>query len=178
MHWTNIPLILISIILYSCDLHEADFNNPLDTEAAVKKNIYPPAFVFFPDSVATTIGGSIAINIFAMEIENVGMAQIEVNYDPNKLSVSSVSKGSLFQGENQPFFIYDDDENGHLTIYTTYLGPDAVFVSGTGDIALLVFTTRSSGQTTVSIGSESILLDPDAKQITLNGYGQSVINVQ
>ena len=117
------------------------------------------------------------VEVYAMEIKNVGMAQIEVHYDPAKLTVTSVAQGSLFQGGNQPFFITEDDSNnGILTIFITYLGPSGKAIEGTGDIALIHFKPRSTGNTEFRISQESILLDPDANTITLNGYGKGMID--
>ena len=70
---------------------------------------------------------------------------------------------------------YEDDGSGVLTIYVGYLGPDGNSVSGTGKIANIVFSTLSAGQSEVSISNSSRILDPDAKAITLNGYGKGTI---
>ena len=63
-------------------------------------------------------------------------------------------------------------------VYVGYLGPDGNSVSGTGNIANIVFSTLSAGQSEVSISNSSRILDPDAKAITLNGYGKGVIDAQ
>ena len=103
---------------------------------------------------------------------------LSINYDQNKVSVGSVAKGELFQGGNQPFFHFEDDGSGVLTIYVGYLGPDGNSVSGTGNIANIIFNTLSAGQSQISISSTSRILDPDAKAITLNGYGKGTIDAQ
>ena len=151
--------------MISCELHEGIFDNPLDLEAAEAKGIYPPALVFFPNNAEVAIQDTVEVEVYAMKIENVGMAQIEVHYEANKLSVESVAQGSLFQGGNQPFFI-------------TYLGPNGKAIEGTGDIALIRFKPRSMGFTEFRISQESILLDPDANAITLNGYGKGIIDAR
>ena len=97
--------------MISCELHEGIFDNPLDLEAAEAKGIYPPALVFFPNNAEVAIQDTVEVEVYAMKIENVGMAQIEVHYEANKLSVESVAQGSLFQGGNQPFFITENDSN-------------------------------------------------------------------
>ena len=142
------------------------------------KGISPPALVFYPDIITTTAGGSAATSVYALDISGVGLAEIVINYNQNKVSVGSVAKGELFQGGNQPFFHYEDDGSGVLTVYIGYLGPDGNSVSGTGNIANIVFSTLSAGQSEVSISSSSRILDPDAKAITLNGYGKGTIDAQ
>ena len=178
MRWTRALLTPIIIAFLGCELSDGVFENPLDREVASSKGISPPALVFYPDVVTTTAGGSAATSVYALDISGVGMAEIVINYNQNKVSVGSVAKGELFQGGNQPFFHYEDDGSGVLTVYIGYLGPDGNSVSGTGNVANIVFSTLSAGQSEVSISTASRILDPDAKAITLNGYGKGTIDAQ
>jgi len=179
LRWTKLLLTPILLVFLGCELTDGVFENPLDREVASSKGISPPALVFYPDIVTTTAGGSAAISVYALDISSVGMAEIAINYNQNKVSVGSVTKGELFQGGNQPFFHYENDEtSGLLTVYIGYLGPDGNSVSGTGNITNIVFNTLSAGQSEVSISTSSKILDPDAKAITLNGYGKGTIDAQ
>ena len=166
------------LIMVSCELSEPVFENPLDREVASNKGIEPPALVFYPDVITTNTGSSAATSVYAMDIEDVGMAEIKISYDPNKVSISSVAKGDLFQGGNQPLFITEDNENGLLVIYVGYLGPNGDSISGTGNVANIVFSTISAGQSQVAISSSSKILDPNANEIKLNGYGEGLIDAQ
>ena len=178
MRWTRALLTPILLVFLGCELSDGVFENPLDREVASSKGISPPALVFYPDVVTTTAGGSAATSVYALDISGVGMAEIVINYNQNKVSVGSVAKGELFQGGNQPFFHYEDDGIGVLIVYVGYLGPDGNSVNGTGNIANIVFSTLSAGQSEVSISNSSKILDPDAKAITLNGYGKGTIDAQ
>jgi hypothetical protein len=178
LRWNKLLLTPIIIAFLGCELSDGVFENPLDREVASSKGITPPALVFYPDFVTTTAGGSAATSVYALDISGVGMAEIIINYNQNKVSVGSVAKGELFQGGNQPFFHYEDDGSGVLTVYIGYLGPDGNSVSGTGNIANIVFSTLSAGLSEVSISTSSRILDPDAKAITLNGYGKGTIDAQ
>ena len=178
MRWTKLLIAPILLVFLGCELSDGVFENPLDREVASENGITPPALVFYPDVVTTTAGGSAATSVYALDISGVGMAEIVINYNQNKVSVGSVAKGELFQGGNQPFFHYEDDGSGVLTVYIGYLGPDGNSVSGTGNIANIVFNTLSAGQSEVSISNSSRILDPDAKAITLNGYGKGTIDAQ
>ena len=178
MRWTKAFLTSFFLVFLGCELTDGVFENPLDREVASSKGIIPPALVFYPDVVTTTAGGSAATSVYALDISGVGMAEIVINYNQNKVSVGSVAKGDFFQGGNQPFFHYEDDGSGVLTVYIGYLGPDGNSVSGTGNIANIVFSTLSAGQSEVSISTSSRILDPDAKAITLNGYGKGTIDAQ
>jgi hypothetical protein len=178
LRWTRALLTPILLAFLGCELSDGVFENPLDREVASENGITPPALVFYPDVVTTTAGGSAATSVYALDISGVGMAEIVINYNQNKVSVGSVAKGELFQGGNQPFFHYEDDGSGVLTVYIGYLGPDGNAVSGTGNIANIVFSTLSAGQSEVKISQSSRILDPDAKAITLNGYGKGTIDAQ
>ena len=163
----------------ACELHDPVFDNSLDLEVAAKKGIYPPAIVLFPNHLDGNVGTMAEIQVYALKVDNVGMAQIAVYYDPGKLAVESVAQGSLFQGGNEPFFLTDNDpQNGVLTIYITFLGPAGNSVGGTGDIALINFKPSSTGRAEINISQESILLDPNAKEIVLKGYGEGIIDVR
>jgi len=179
LRWTKLLLTSLLSVFLGCELSDGVFENPLDREVASENGITPPALVFYPDVVTTTAGGSAATSVYALDISGVGMAEIVINYNQNKVSVVSVAKGDFFQGGNQPFFHYEvDGDSGLLTIYVGYLGPDGNAVSGTGNIANIVFSTLSAGQSEVSISTASRILDPDAKSITLNGYGKGTIDAQ
>ena len=59
------------------------------------------------------------------------------------------------------WFYYEDDADvGQIDIYAGFLGVDSASVSGTGNLASLVFTTLVSGQSTVSFTTESRFADP------------------
>ena len=164
--------------MVGCELSDPVFENPLDREVASNKGIEPPALVFYPDVITANTGSSAATSVYAMDIEDVGMAEIKISYDPNKVSISSVAKGDLFQGGNQPLFISEDDENGLLTIYVGYLGPNGDSVSGTGNVANIVFSSISAGQSQIEISRDSKILNPNANEIKLNGYGLGLIDAQ
>ena len=178
MRWTRPLLSSILILFLGCELSEGVFENPLDREVASSNGISPPALVFYPDIITTNAGAGAPTSVYAMDISGVGMAEIEINYDPNKVSVGSVAKGELFDGGNPPFFHYEDNSSGSLIIYVGYLGPNGNSISGTGNIANIIFNTLSAGQSQIAISSTSRILDPDAKAITLNGYGKGTIDAQ
>ncbi len=178
MRWTKPLLSSILIFILGCELSEGVFENPLDREVASNNGIFPPALVFYPDVITANAGVGAPTSVYAMEISGVGMAEIEINYDPNKVSVGSVAKGDFFDGGNLPFFHYEDDSAGSLIIYVGYLGPNGNSISGTGNIANIIFNTLSASQSEISISSTSRILDPNAQSLTLNGFGKGTIDAQ
>ncbi len=158
---TNV--LLISALLLSCDIPEETFT--------------PPAIVFFPDKIETKLGEYFLLDVYALELDSVGGAQIEINYNASSLSVSAVSKGNFFQGGNDPIFV-SENNNGKLVIYVTYMGPEGATVSGTGNIATIAFLANIRGKTTLTISDTSVLLDKDANPIQINGLGQGVVGAK
>ena len=74
--------------------------------------------------------------------------------------------------------VENDGDNGILHINTFYLGPENLSVSGTGDLAMVVFNTKLPGQSVLQYMSESELADPDDNPIEIKGFGEGVIDAQ
>jgi len=176
LRWIKQYIILIGFLFISCEIVEPELDNPLDTEASAEKGVAPPALVFFPDNVSTNTGGNAVVNIYALEVENVAGIVVKVNYDNSKLNVSSVSPGSFFSDSQNPIFISEDNQ-GTLDIYSFYMGSDKV-KSGTGPIAVIIFTTKVPGSSQLSIVQGSELLDENDVNIEIKGLGKGVVNAQ
>ena len=114
------PVVSLTLFAFlGCELSEGLFENPLDREVASAKGIEGPALVFYPDKVTTSTGSSAAVSVYAMDIIDVGMAEITINYDPNKILVSS-----RFQGVSEwesPFLCMRMTTTRSTDIYITYL---------------------------------------------------------
>ena len=125
MRWIKAQSLLLLFVLLGCriEVHDATYDNPFDLDANKEKGIIPPALIFSPSRVKTTVGGSATMDIFALEVSGVGGVHAQVNYDATKLSVSSVTSGSFFSSTQSPIFIYEDNY-GTLDVYVSYLGPE------------------------------------------------------
>ena len=176
MRWIK-PVIAIFILgLLSCELGEVDLNNPLDTVANAEKGINPPALVFSPSSVNTSVGGNAIFRVYAQEVTGVAGIHAKIQYDNTKLTVSDVSPGTFFSSTQPPIFIYEDNA-GVLDIFTFYMGSDKT-KDGTGDVALITFRPTLAGQSQVQFSAESELLDPQDVPIEIRGLGTGVVNAQ
>ena len=180
MIWIRTSLLVSILVLTSCDIGEvptASLNNSLDAESAAQEGIDIPALVFFPDNISTGLGGSVAFELFIMEVENLTGASIKLKYDSASLELSSVNVGTFFTGGNSPIFLFENDsDNGIIHINTFYLGPDSLSVSGTGDLAMVVFNTKLPGQSLLQYMSDSELAGPDDNPIEIKGFGEGVID--
>ena len=177
-HNYGLPLRLISyiavfsLVLMSCEIVEPVYENTLDLD-----NNSPPGLLFTPEVSSTTLGGSTAVTLYALEVESIAGVRARIQYDNTKLTVSTVSAGSFFTGSQAPVFIYDDNGSGILDIYSFYMGSDRI-KTGTGDIALIVFSTKLPGNASIELTSESELLDENGELIPIQSFGSGVISAQ
>ena len=182
MRWIKYPLSATVLLSFACDIGEVPdlgLTNPLDSETAAETGMSTPALVFFPDSVSVSLGLSVPTKVYAMEVENLGVAHVQFSYNPDLLSVTSITAGDFFQGSQDPIFLVEDDaEAGTIDIYTSFLGAEATSVSGTGSLAVITFSTKAAGKTILEYSTDSILLDPDSNPIDIKGYGEGVIDAQ
>lgn len=154
-------------------------DNPLDLESAEEIGLQTPALVFFPDSVSVSLGLSVPTKIYAMKVANLGMAYVQVSYDKDLLSVTSIAAGEFFKGNQDPIFLYENDtESSTIDIYTSFLGTDSTYVSGTGSLAVITFNTKAAGKSKLEYSSDCLLLDPDSNPIEIKGFGEGVIDAK
>ena len=174
-----IPITLLLFFLLSCSTPTKFNGNPLDPEEAAEQGFSTPALVFFPAEVSTVLGGSFTLNVFAMEVDNITGSFIQISYDKTKLSLLSLNQGDFYAVTSELWFYYDDDaEAGLIDIYSGFLGVDSASVSGTGQLASLVFTTLVGGESTVSFTTESKFADPQNNPIEILGFGECVVDAQ
>ena len=152
------------------------FTNPLDPVTAEETGFETPAVVFFPATATTSVGGGVTLDIHAMEVDSIAGSHIQVSYNKAKLTLLSLSQGSFYDGAPEMLFYYEDDTNvGLIDIYSGFLGVDSASVSGTGQLASMVFTTISAGVSTVSFTVLSEFVDPHDNPIEILGYGSSEV---
>ena len=152
------------------------FTNPLDPVTAEETGFETPAVVFFPATATTSVGGGVTLDIHAMEVDSIAGSHIQVSYNKAKLTLLSLSQGSFYDGAPEMLFYYEDDTNvGLIDIYSGFLGVDSAYVSGTGQLASMVFTTISAGVSTVSFTVLSEFVDPQDNPIEILGYVTSEV---
>ena len=174
-----IPITLLLFFILSCSTPTEFNGNPLDPEEASEQGFSTPALVFFPATVNAVLGGSFTLDVYAMEVVNNAGSYIHVSYDKTKLSLLSLIQGDFYAGAPELLFYYEDNADaGQINIYSGFLGVDSASVSGTGQLASLVFTTLVGGQSTVSFTTESKFADPQNNPIQILGFGECVVDAQ
>ena len=173
-------VIACTILFTSCTNDVAGtshvFTNPLDPVTAEETGFFTPAVVFFPATATTSVGGGVTLDIHAMEVDSIAGSHIQVSYNKAKLALLNLSQGSFYDGAPEMLFYYEDDTNlGLIDIYSGFLGVDSSSVSGTGQLASMVFTTISAGVSTVAFTDASEFVDPKDIPIEILGYGISEV---
>jgi len=152
------------------------FINPLDPVTAEETGFLTPAVVFFPATATTSVGGGVTLDIHAMEVDSIAGSHIQVSYNKAKLALLNLSQGSFYDGAPEMLFYYEDDTNlGLIDIYSGFLGVDSSSVSGTGQLASMVFTTISAGLSIVTFTVLSEFVDPQDNTIEILGYRVSEV---
>ena len=165
-------MIVASLLYTSCDLIEPEFDNPLDVQ-----NNEPPALLISPEDYTSSIGQSVDISVYALEVEGIAGMRAQINYDDTMLKILKVTAGTFFDSNESPLFVHDDDGRGRLDVYSVFMGSDKQ-VSGTGNIAVITFQVISNGETVVEVSNGSQLLDSSGNPIIIQSYGQGVIRAQ
>ena len=98
-------ILLILILLLSCEVPTEVYENPLDEEASLEEGIETPALVFFPDEINVNTGETFTVSVFALDVENVAGAYINLDYDQNKLLLMAINPGTFFSDLQDPLIL-------------------------------------------------------------------------
>jgi hypothetical protein len=174
----QVPYLMV-LILLACEIPEQIYEDPLDLDYNAGLGIYPPALIFSPDQLTVNSGTNTTLKVYALEVNKVAGAHVQIKYDKNKVQLSSVSQGDWLVdgGQNPVFFFQNDAANGTLDIYYSVLG-DSENLSGSGVVAYTIFNISAPGESTIQITNATKIVDKDNQEIQLNGLGEVVINAQ
>jgi len=168
----NLTLIVGALMFVSCDLIDPTFENVLDVQ-----NNDPPALLFSPEEYTASVGEEVAVNLYALEVENVAALQAQILYDKDRLEIVSIGPGTFFDSNDSPLFVTDTSNPGRLDVYSVFLGSSKE-VSGTGDLATIVFRVIAAGDAYLEVSGDSELLNKASQPIALKSLGIGVIRAQ
>ena len=171
-------ILLILILLLSCEVPTEVYENPLDEEASLEEGIETPALVFFPDEININTGETFTVSVYALDVENVAGAYINLDYDQNKLLLMAINPGTFFSDLQDPLYFTETENSGTIELYTIFLGTDSTSVSGTGSFMNIVFSASASGTSSLIYSTDCELADPDDNPIEIKGFGEGVVNAQ
>ncbi len=171
-------LLLILLLFIACEIPTDTNDNPLDIEAAMEDGIDTPALVFFPDEVTVNAGETFTVSVYALNVEDVAGAYINIDYDKNKLLLMTINPGTFFSDLQDPLYFTETENSGTIELYTAFLGADSSSVSGTGSFMSIVFSASASGVSSLTYGTNCELADADGNAIEIKGFGSGVVNAK
>ena len=171
-------LLLIVFLFIACEIPTDTNDNSLDIEAANEEGMETPALVFFPDEINVNTGETFTVSVFALDVENVAGAYINLDYDQNKLLLMAINPGTFFSDLQDPLYFTETENSGTIELYTIFLGADSTSVSGTGSFMSIVFSASAGGVSSLTYSPDCELVDPDDNPIEIKGFGFGVVNAQ
>ena len=122
-------------------------------------------------------GDEIEVKVYAVFVPDVAGIHAQIQYDANKVDILSVTSGEFFKRSQKPIFVFDDDEEGILDIYTFFMSNEMT-TEGIGGIASIDVRLKSPGESELKITTKSELLDPEDTEIPIKGFGKGIINAK
>lgn len=109
-------------------------------------------------------------------------AELDINFDENLLTANSISPGGFFSDPEQ-ITPEIDNQNGNIH-YSLFIAPGGSPASGNGQLAVISFTTKTSGTANIQItpqtligavgeGGQNALLNTPSLNITIGSGGSS-----
>jgi len=134
-------------------------------------------FMFDPPTLSQAKGSTFTVNVMLSGGQNVYSVPVQLNYDPNQLSVVNVSNGGFLSQDGQAVALVhrDDPATGTLQITATR-PPGAGGVSGQGAVVTLTFMAKGAGQSALTI-TRGGARDPAMQPIAMSG-AQAAITIQ
>lgn len=168
-------LVLVTVVLFIIALRSSNqpsTQQPTPSQVmqqAVPTSVAHSVLTLSPNPVIVAPGqqGSVNVNIDTAD-NNVTAVQLEIAYDPNVVSNVQVAPGPLF---SNPVVLINKNsvQNGRMT-YAFGIAPNQQTVQGTGVVAMVTFTAKSS-----AVGKQSQLALLPTTLVTARGIASSVL---
>jgi len=116
-----------------------------------------PALIFLPRRQIATQGQSVEFEIIAEEVNELTASEFVLVFDPSIATIDSINAGSMFKF-NQDFIFYHkiDNATGSADLLIGLLGGNEPGFSGTGSLAKIYLTKKTTTETTIIFdGSET-----------------------
>ena len=114
-----------------------------------------------------------------MEVNELSGAHIQINYERQKINISSVISGELLKSTTEPFFNYNNDTlAGILDIYTTsYVLYSLQTGSKTGSLANIEIRANVPGKIIIQYTDSTEFVDQNDNPIIIKSKLPGVIDV-
>lgn len=116
-----------------------------------------PSLIFLPRRHIATQGQSVAFEIIAEEVDDLTATEFVLRFDQNLVTIDSINTGSMFKF-NEDFIFHKkiDNTSGSANLLIGLLGGNDPGFSGTGSLAKIYLTKKTTTETTIIFdGSET-----------------------
>ena len=163
------------IFILSCTDSDYPMDNWIDVPL---QELEPPAVFFNPHEINVSVGDTFAINLYALQVDNVAGVHLRVQYVDEKLQFLYMEVGELFIDAYDTLFFWDSND-AYLDVYSLYLATDEyTYSSGTASIATAYFRAIDPGGCNlIYVRPETRLVTPDNQPIIIKSYGKATINI-
>ena len=158
----------------------ADANGQTAATAAASAGSPPPAaathtnLMFSPPSQPIAVGSTFQVPVVLTGGTDVSSVPMQVQYDPDKLSLVNVTQGDLLGRDGQSAaLIHRDDGPGSITINAAR-PPGAPGVNGAGVVCVLSFQAKSAGQSALAM-TRATALNSTQHPIQVQGSGLNIV---
>ena len=157
----------------------ADSDYPMDNWIDVPlQELEPPAVFFNPHEINVSVGDTFAINLYALQVDNVAGVHLRVQYLRESLQFLDMESGELFIDAYDTLFFWDSTEASYLDVYSFYLANEYTYSSGTASFATAYFKAKNSiDSELIYLRPATRMVTPDNQPITINSYGKATIKV-
>ena len=109
--------------------------------------------MFSPPGNPISAGGTFTIPVVLTGGRDVASVPMQIQYDPDKLSLVNVTSGDLLNRDNQAVaLIHRDDGPGNITINAAR-PPGVVGINGAGVVCALTFQAKTAGESVLSLNN-------------------------
>jgi general secretion pathway protein D len=109
------------------------------------------SFMLAPQAGPVAVGGTFKVPVVLNGGTDVASIPMQVEYDPNKLSLVNVDRGDFLSRDGQPMaLVHRDDGPGSIKISASR-PPGTAGVSGTGVVCILTFQAKTAGESAIAI---------------------------
>ena len=155
----------------------ADSDYPMDNWIDVPlQEMEPPAVFFNPHEINVSVGDTFAINLYALQVDNVAGVHLRVQYLRESLQFLDMESGELFIDAYDTLFFWDSTEASYLDVYSFYLANEYTYSSGTASFATAYFKAKNSiDSELIYLRPATRMVTPDNQPITINSDGKATI---
>jgi general secretion pathway protein D len=121
--------------------------------------------MFSPPGNPISAGGTFTVPVVLTGGRNVASVPMQIQYDPEKLSLVNVTSGDLLSRDNQAVaLVHRDDGPGNITINAAR-PPGLAGINGAGVVCALTFQAKTAGESVLSLNNGAAISNAQQRSL-------------